>query len=815
MTALLQDARVAIRTLAKSPGFAAVAVLSLALGIGGNTAIFSLINALLLRDLDVRQPERLVELYAVRRTGPVPFSYPMFRELERGQRVFSGLMGWSSGVTSTVDLNGSLFETSKNSVTGNYYEELGVAPLVGRLITQADYNSGSPAPVAVLDYDFWQSRFGGARAVLGRPISIDAESYTIIGVTKKWFTGMTPGEPPQITVPLKATDNRAMLFVSVTGRLKDGMSIAAARAQLRSLWPAVLLATASTDIPGPRRQAFLSMDLEVAGVATGVARDLRARFARPLYVLLGIVGLILLVACVNLSNLMLSRAAARSHETSVRLALGAGRWAVARPVIAESLTLSGAGALVGFAFAYWGSRSLVGLMTEGYLSPVTLDLDPDWRVLALTAAVAILTGLLFAVAPVFRLWREDPASALQQNARSVTGATGGLGRALMIAQIALSLVVLLGAGLLARSFQKLLSIDPGFETRVLAEGLHQKPGGYRNLNLAAYHEQLVRQVASLPQVTSAGFSNFSGPGRWSWQDAASATADASNPASGVMTSAITVTPGFFRTLGIGLLRGRDFEWTDDEHHPQVTIISDSLAKRIFPSGDAIGRRIRFGVMPELQGLEVVGVASDARLFNLRDGAAAALYRPESQDPGGTEGGSLFIRTRQSSGAVKVNESVKREIESLGRDFVTSTTTLQEAVSEALQEERLVAALAGCFGVLAVLLASIGVYGLASYSVICRTREIGIRAALGARPSVIRRALLRDALVVALAGEAIGIPCGLIATRLLAGTLFGVSTHDLTSLALASLILLASALLAGYIPARRAAKIDPMVALRAE
>ena len=512
MSTLLHDLRYGLRVLGKHPGFTAVAVLSLALGIGANTAIFTLINALLLRDLPVRQPERLVEVSVVRRNDKIPFSFPMFREIERGQRVFSGLIGWSGVWMFNVEVNGVLSLGDVRAVTGNYYSELGVTPLLGRLLTPEDVNlrRGSTSQVAVIGYEFWQRRFGGASDVVGKGIGIEGQPFTIIGVTRKWFTGMTTGEPPEVTIPitaqplirgetLKSLDDRSLLWVFATGRLRDSVTIAQARAQLQSFWPEVLLATASTETPGLRRQAFLSMALDVAPVTTGVAASLRSQFTRPLYVLMGIVGLILLVACVNLANLMLARAAARSHEMSVRVALGASRWALARQVLTESLVLSVFGGLLGLAFAFWGSRLLVTLMTEGYLTPVTLDLSPDWRVLSLTASVAILTGILFGLAPAWRCSREDPASVLQQTARSLAGSTGKLGKALIVTQVALSLMVLLGAGLLVRSFQRLGRIDPGVEKEsVLEVSLYPRPGGYQNLDVNSYHRQLIEQIFSNP-----------------------------------------------------------------------------------------------------------------------------------------------------------------------------------------------------------------------------------------------------------------------------------------------------------------------------
>ena len=823
-----QSLRYTLRVLAKNPGFTTVAILSLALGIGANTAIFTLINALILRDLPVRRPERLVQLVAVRPDGKVPFSYPMFREVERAQRVFTGLMGWGVAGMFNVEVNGVLAQNHVMTVTGNCYSELGITPLFGRLLTPEDSNpsSGTTSQIAVLGYEFWRSRFAGALDVVGKQIRVEGHPFTIIGVTRKWFSGMTTGEPPDITIPITAypalmegneftLDSRSILWLSVIGRLKDGVTIEQARAQLQSSWPDVLHTTASTDTPGPRRQRFLSMGLEVSSAAKGFTSGLRSQFARPLYVLAAIVGLILLVACVNLANLMLARAAARNHEMSVRIAIGASRWSLARQVLSESLALSLAGALLGLAFAFWGSRLLVFLMTEGRLFPVTLDLSPDLRVLSLTVSVAILTGILFGLVPAWRSSREDPASMLQQNARSLSGGTGKLNRALIIAQVALSLVLLLGAGLFVRSFQRLRSIDLGFEKDSLLEvSLYPRPGGYQNLdNLAMknYHKQLLERISNLPGVRSVSYSTSPIPTPEIWHDTVSATTTDLNTGTRLMTNAATVSPGLFRTLGIPLLRGRAFEETDDEKHPRLAIVNSTLAEHLFPNGDAIGKTVRFGFMPDYQNIEIVGIVGNARIFDLRSAATPVIFLSYLQYP--EQWGNLIVRTSESPEALA--KTVDHEIESLGHEYALSTKTIPQVISQELAEERVTALLSGFFAALALLLASVGLYGLMSYTVTRRTREIGIRVAVGAQRQNVLWLVLREILTLALLGIVIGIPSALAATRVIATMLFGLSPSDVPTITAVSLLLLLVALLAGYLPARRASAIDPIVALRSE
>ncbi|PYU37395.1 MAG: hypothetical protein DMG54_33780 [Acidobacteria bacterium] len=825
MGRLWQNLRYTIRVLAKNPGFTTVAILSLALGIGANTAIFTLINALLLRDLPVRQPERLIQLVAVRPDAKVPFSYPMFREVGRGQRVFTGLIGWGTGGMQNVEVNGVLSQNYVAAVTGNGYSELGVTPLLGRLLIPEDSNpsSGTTSQVTVLGYEFWRNRFGGAPDVVGKQIRIEGHPFTIIGVTRRSFTGMTVGEPPDITIPITAypalmegneftLDSRSILWLSVIGRLKDGITIEQARAQLQSFWLDVLLATASTETPGARRERFLSMGLEVTSAAKGFRSDLRTQFTRPLYVLAGIVGLILLVACVNLANLMLARAAARSHEMSVRVAIGASRWSVARQVLAECLALSVAGALLGLVFAFSGSRLLVLLMTQGSLFPVALDVSPDLRVLSLTMFVAVLTAISFGIAPAWRCSREDPASVLQQNARSVGGGTGKLSKALIVTQVALSLVLLLGAGLLARSFEKLYSIDLGFQKEsVLEIALYPKPGGYQNLNLNSYHKQLVARISSLPGVSSVSFGDATIPSPQGWHDTVSQMTADSSTGIRLMANAALVSPGFFRTLGIPLLRGRDFNETDDEKHARIAIVNSNLAERLFPNIDAIGKTIRFGFMPDYENIEIVGIARNARIFDIRDATTPVIFLSSFQYP--HEWGGLIVRTKEAPETLA--KTVGHEVESLGHEYVRRTRTVAQTISAELVEERVTAILSGFFAALAILLASIGLYGLMSYAVTRRTREIGIRVAVGAQREGVLWLVLRETLTLALLGIAIGIPSALAATRLIASMLFGLTSSDVPTIVAVSALLLVVALFAGYLPARRASAIDPIVALRTE
>jgi len=814
--------RYALRVLARNPGFTVVAVLSLSLGIGGNIAIFTLINALLLRALPVAHPEQLVQLSLVRRDGKIPFSFPMFREVERGQRVFTGLFGWGNSGGTNVEVHGALELNRVVAVTGKAHSEFGATPLLGRLLTPADCDSNSTnANVAVIGYEFWQRRFGGALDVVGTQIRVEGHPFTIVGVTRKWFTGLSTGEPPEVTVPVTAEplltnmpsiETRSMLWLSVFGRLKPGVSIEQARAQLQSFWPDVLLSTVSTKTPGPRRDLFLSMGLEVAPAARGRRSDLRDQFARPLYVLAGIVGLILLVACVNLANLMLARAAARGHEMSVRVAIGATRASLVRQILTESLTLSLGGGLLGLAFAFWGSRLLLLLMTAGNPLIVSLDLSPDFRILAVTICIAVLTGILFGLAPAWRASREDPALMLQQNARGSSRGAGSIGKSLIVVQVALSLVLLLGAGLLVNSFHRLRTIDTGFRTQnVLEIGLNPVPRGYEGINFTSYRRELLAGVARLPGVISVAFSETEIPGAQDYdRDVISPTAEAVTSAHR-MAIGVRVSPKFFSTMGIPLLQGRDFTDADDEHQPRFAIVNRSLASRLFQGGDAVGQSVRFSVMPEYQSVQIVGVVDDARVLNLRDATAPALYFCAYQEQ--VQAGNLIVRTTQSADALAT--AAGREIDSLGHEYALHTKTIDQVIGQDLVEERVTATLSAFFAGLALMLASIGLYGLMSYAVVRRTREIGIRVAMGAQRGNILWIVLRETLMLALGGIAIGVPAGLVASRLIASMLFGVTASDLPTVVIISALLLVVSLVAGYLPAFRASNIDPIHALRTD
>jgi len=823
---LFIDVRYGVRVLRKSPGFAAVAITSLALAIGANTAIFSLLNALVLRALPVPHPEQLVRFGA--QSGNEPFvalSLPLFEQLSSGQKVFSSTFGWWGDNLSTVEISGSPSRNDIWAVTGNFYSELGGAPALGRLIgpEDDDLKAASPTPVAVLAYSFWQRHYGGGPAVIGKVLKIEGAAFTIIGVARPEFTGISAERPPEITIPLTAEPllagdsdvqkhlRRADAFLlEAAGRLRPDVRFAEAQAQLESIWPAIRDALAPSNLPPAERSRFLGLHMKVEAGDRGTSA-LRKQFTRPLYVLLAISGLVLLVACVNLATLMLSRAAARSHEIAVRIALGASRARLIRQTLTESVLLSVAGTLAGFFLAYWWSHTLADfILGQFFNAPAQLNLSPDMRVLLSTATVAILTGVLFGLAPAWRATREDPNLALQKNAQKFSRSTGRLGKSLIVTQVALSLVLLAAAGLFLRTLNKLRTIEPGYQAQgVLDASLYPKPGGYKNLDRVNYYQELTERVSHLPGVESTGIAKMSlGWRAWKEDIRPDKATDA-----GARVDFALVMPGFFHTLGIYPQTGRTFTWRDDDRAPRVAVVSQSLAKKLFGGREAIGQRLEITTEPIWQKVEIVGVVSDASLYDIREQASPTVYVPSTQYGEIMGWSQLMLRSKAAPAAIA--NAVRQTVDSMGHEYVAKTHMVVETIDRSMLRERLFAILSAFFGVLALLLAGIGLYGLMAYNVTRRTQEIGVRVALGAARKNVLSMILRETLGLTTMGIALGLACALAASQLVANMLYGVSAQDPVTLGAVSIVLAAVAGVAGWIPARRAMRVDPMVALRHE
>jgi putative ABC transport system permease protein len=825
---LWHDLRFAARMLRKSPGFTVIAVLTLALGIGANTAIFSLLNGLALRNLPVPHPEQLVRFGA--HTPDDDFtalSLPMFQEFSRSQKVFSGTFAWWGDIVLNVETDGALSRADVWAVDGNFYPELGAVPGIGRLFNPAeeDVNAATAAQVAVLGYGFWQSHYGGARDVIGKTLKIEGMPFTIIGVTRKGFTGMSAALELEVTVPItavpvlggkldiqKSLQRRDTLWLEGAGRLRSDVAPEQARAQLESLWPGIQKDMAPLDKTPAELNHFRELRLKVESGAKGGSL-LRHRFVKPLSIVLAISGLVLFIACVNLASLMLARAASRHHEMGMRLALGASRGRLASQMLTESITLSVAGSLAGWVLAYWASRALASfILGEIYIVPAAaLNLSPDWRILGFTAGATIVTGVLFGLAPAWRASREDPNAALQQSSRTLGGQAGGLGKGLIVAQVALSLILLVGAGLFIRTMQKLSAVEPGFRTRaVLDVSLFPKPDGYKNLARVSYYRELTDRVSRLPGIACAGIMHARFGNVLEWTERARITG---TDAEGLQADFEMAMPGFFETAGIGLLRGRGFNWQDDEQAPRVAIVSKNFAEKLFPAGDAIGQHLDVTTMPKWQNLQIVGVVSNASLYDIRKQQPPTVYLPSMQYGDYMGWSQLLVQTNVPP--AKMSGALRQTVASLGHEYVTSIKTVRQNIDRSLLQDRVTAMLSTFFGALTLLLAAIGLYGLMAYTVTQRTREIGIRLALGAARGRVLKMILRETLALVIAGVLIGVPCALAASQLIAHMLFGLSPNDPTTLTFVAGALLAVGILAGFLPARRAMRVDPMVALRHE
>ena len=681
----------------------------------------------------------------------------------------------------------------------------------------------SAEPLGVISYAFWHRRFDGDPSVVGRTIRVEGVPFTIIGVAPRGFMGFSLVTEPDLTIPLPAVPlvishhptasikASPRQWVRIIGRLKTGLTIEQARAHLDTVSPALLNATVPAGFTHAQRDDFLSMRLSVASAATGIEPNLRSQYVQPLLIVLTIAGLVLLIACVNLASLMLSRAAARNQEIAVRLALGASQWRVARQMLTEGLLLSLLGGACGVLFAFWGCRAIAGLILEEYLVPVNFEGTPDLRVVAVTTATALAVGVLFSLAPMWRVRGAWSAGALRQNSRAIAS-TGRVGRLLVSAQMALSLVLVANAGLLVRSLSQVRSIESGISRTdgVFVAYPSPRPGGYDNLDSDLYYQQVLQRISAVPGVQRASASlgkpatTGTGP-----LDFVAPISEQSVLERGVQSTGAQVSPGFFDAIGIQLVKGRDFSWQDSSRARRVAILSHSLAQRLFGPGDPIGQRVRVGLTPELQEVEVIGVAADARLYDVKNPNLLAIYLPALQDPDANYKCFVIRGTNVSYGALK------QAVESLGREELGAMVTMRYITDRALLQERLTAMIAGFFGMLALLLAGIGLYGLMSYAVAQRQREIGIRMALGADTARVVRDVIRDGLAVSVGGVGIGFAAALAATQVVKSLLFGVTPHDPLTLLAAPTLLVGITIIASAVPAMRAARVDPMVVLRAE
>jgi len=820
---LWQDVRYALRGMRRSPGFTAVAVLSLALGIGANTAIFSLINTLMLRLLPVERPEQLVEFLNQYPGDPAvnAFSWQSYEYFRDRNHVFSGITGVHP---SRLNVRGEGLETEIadcESVAGNFFQVLGLKPAIGRLLGPEDDRIGdSGSTIAIVSWPYWKSRFNLDPAILGKRITVEDVTVTVVGVTPREFDGLQVGFRPEVWFPSAvesmihpASRNGPVQVrpgaLQLVARLRPRVSIEQARAEMAVLfrWTLEERTRASKD-PVTRQLTFA---VEPAGA--GLSTPLRNQFAKPLLALMAVVGLLLLIACTNLANMLLARGAARRHEMAVRVALGAGRFRLMRQVLTESLLLSAGGGLLGIFLAYSGAGALVRIMTSGRMigPPIDIQVHPDMRVLLFTGGVALLTGLLFGLAPAWSACASGPASSLRDSGRAgETRLRRLFGKGLVVAQVALSVGLLSAAGLFIGHLSNLEHIDLGFRRdHVLLLTLDPARSGYSPAQLSHAYQELLGHLEAIPGVRSA---TISGPGPLSGAGASrfvTVEGHPERPEDRRYISVDWVAPKYFETLGTPLLAGRDFSF-EDRDRPRVAIINQSMARYYFGGGNPIGKYVTFD--GESGPYQIVGVSGDAKYYEIGEAAPRTIYLNTFQFP--RPGSAFALRTGIDPQAIV--PAVRRAVrELLSAMPVVRVTTLADQVDATIVPERLVATLSAVFGALGSLLVAIGIYGLLAYRVARRVNEIGIRMALGATRGGVCRMVLGEALGMSCGGLLIGAMVAYWGNRLAATLIADLPVKSAFPIVFASVTMIAIALLAAYVPARRAARVDPIVALRYE
>jgi putative ABC transport system permease protein len=805
-----RDVRYAVRNSASNPGFTIVVVLTLALGIGANTAIFSLIDAVMLRSLPVRDPQRLVQVKMGDRANPaVHFSYPIARALAARDDIFSTAAGFSAGWSFNVGSPGSVGVVRGALVTGGFYETLGLTPAAGRLLTVTDDEIGAPL-VAVISHGYWERQYGARSDIVGRTLTIGGLPVIIVGVSPRGFVGANVGEVADITMPVAAIPQiqpeqsrlleRGNFWLRVLARPATGVSTTQATARLDAAWRQI-----SGELIAPGWPAFLRKQMadavfQLSPGGTGWTM-LRDQYTRPLVVLMAVVAVVLLIACANVASLLLARASARQREVAVRLAIGAGRARIVRQLLIESALVSSIGAAVGLALAWLTSRSLVALISSGPFS-ANLDLSPNWHILGFTMALGIATALAFGTAPALQATAAAPSSALRTDSRT-TASTSRLLPLLVSTQVALSLVLLVGAGLFVRTLQNLKAVDTGFTS-----------DGVLLVDLNTRREPLplnfLDDVRQTPGVVSASMSTHTPFNGAVWSDAAVPAGQQVPERDNALF--VGAAPGFFATMQIRLLAGREFTDRDTLDRPGVAIVNRAYAQRFFPDQNPVGQHLSAMVRGERKDLEIVGLVESTQTAGLRAAPRGTLYVAYAQLKGNLP---TTITFRVAGSLAQASDAVRRLLQAKVPSAPIDIRPLSAQVNDRMVQERIMATLASGFGLLAVILACIGLYGLLACGVARRIKEIGIRMALGAERRRVMTLVVGRAARLVLAGIAVGLPAALGASRWVESMLFGLKTTDLVTIGGAIGLLIITAQVAAYIPAWRASRVDPLAALRHE
>jgi len=830
----LQDVKIAVRSLAKSPGFTIVALLSLALGIGANTAIFTLMNAAMLKPLPVPHPEELVLFgngSAEGSTNGLPsgqtrlFSYPFYRTFRASTDAYAG---FAAVLSMTMEPHASVAgggweKLHTELVSGSYFATLGVKPALGRMIVTDDDRAAGTGPVAVVSYAYFRRRFDGDRRAIGKAIRIRDTDYTIVGVAQPGFGGLKVGQPADVWIPLSMMkalspnwngyDDKFFQSLLIFGRLKPGVTKERAQASSELLFHQILRSDYVGSTPSKKDlDAISHASVKLVSLRGGIS-SLRFQYELPLEILMGIVGLVLLIACANLGNMLLARSVARAREVAVRMALGASRARLVTQLVTESAVLAFAGAALGVALAWFVSPVLLHMATPGP-DPMPLDVHPDLRVLGFTLAVTVVTALLFGVAPAFRATRLELTPTLKEGRGIAAPARGRMARGMIAGQIALSILLMTVAGLFVRSMIKLNSIDLGFDTQnLLLVDMDASAAALPEAMENPTQQRIEEAVRAVPGVQSASVAFFTFA-QGGWTDFALFQGTSRTPVNGKEVAYNNVGYDYFRTMGIRLVAGRLLTAQDTKSSPKVAVINETMQKSFFPDGSsAVGRRFGFGDDPAKSAdLEVVGVVKDAKYFGLTEEPQMAAYFPVAQNPGFY--GNLVVR--YAGGEEGVIAGVRRAVAGVNANIaVDHITPMRGQVELSMARSTLISRLSAFFGMLAVGLACLGIYSLLAYSVARRTNEFGIRLALGARGDGVQWLVLRESLMLLAAGVAAGVPLALASTGILRTLLYQLSPNDPLTLAGAVGVVVVVTMAAGWIPAQRAARVDPMVALRCE
>jgi predicted permease len=835
----LRDIRYACRVLRKSPGFTAVAVLTLAIGIGANTAIFSLINAAMLRLLPVEHPEQLVLLTDPSVSGAAldtrergvrtSLSYPEFDQLRSDDAVFSGILAAQNEVSEVDVFGGGNSATQPmrahaQLVSGGFFRVLGVQPIMGRVFTPEEDTVRGANPVTVVSYSYWLREFGGNPNIVGSAVRLGGGVFRILGVAPPGFHGILVGSDTDFWFPITMQEQvlpgrnylqaRDTLWLQVMARLAPGISMKTADAGINVTLQQTLQDRAASLPTEKDRRDLLSNRIELRPGARG-ASALRGQFSDPLVILMAMVGVVLLIACANIANLMLARASGRQREIGVRLALGAARLRLIRQLLIESLLVAVLGGILGIFLAAAGTRLLLALVSVG-VTDLGLEVPRDYHVLVFTAVISLVTGLVFGVAPAIRATRLDINRTLTVNARGSIGGRGRAqtGRILVVAQVALSLILLVGAALFVRSLHNMNTQNLGYSRdHLLMVQVDPIAAGYKGPAAAALYEKVREGLRTIPGARDVTLSNTGLFGGDSGDRLSIEGSPVRDPEE-LRSRWTEVGPDYFKTLGIPVLEGREIDAADVTRGTPVCVINESFMRRFFPNSDAIGRHITDEYPTTRETFEIIGVVTDSREHRPNEEKRPRFYSTLSHPIGAVEEVTFLLRS--SGDPANVASAVRQSIRQIDPSIpILSLRTVNEQIDRRLITERLVAQLATFFGVVALLMAAIGLYGVVSYSISRRTSEIGIRMALGASGTRVIWMVLGETLRMVAIGVAVGLPCAIAISRLISSRLYGLTAADPMSFVTAMLIVLTAAFLAGYVPARRAARIDPMVSLRCD